>query len=411
MSEIIDFVLYMFVLGPSVEWCLKNPKVNGSRPGSLRGIALAVALLAAIAGTKLSFELVGRESNHFSTLGVRTDATAAEIKRAYRSISLDKHPDKNPDDKTAAETFRKAAAAYEVLKDATKRSTYNRFGADDDKLGSDPASRLGTLSLFYIIWLVVGYLLTMGKASEDGRMWAFSGLLALAVYEYQTRILSVDYLAPVFPYSTVHEKVELLHKLFPPFLHGARMISQVIFMDIGVVNKMRLEEMQLKVDELLLLTSRIPLPEPTQPTSTAAAIAAAVGANGASAVANGATSGGGVAGTEASSPRARAVSKAAAAAADDTASKLDAAGFQPLNAPPNAQAHAAMQAAAGSGGGGAAGAEGAAGAAAGTAPAAPPADSQEAMALAARNKDRLTNVAFFFVAYAGFKYASDNGLL
>ena len=88
VSEIIDFVLYMFVLGPSVEWCLKSPKINGSRPGSLRGIALAIALLAAIAGTKLSFELVGRESNHFSTLGVRTDATANEIKRAYRDVSL-----------------------------------------------------------------------------------------------------------------------------------------------------------------------------------------------------------------------------------------------------------------------------------------------------------------------------------
>ena len=74
--------------------------------------------------------------------------------------------------------------------------------------------------------LVVGYLLTMGKGSEDARTWAFSGLLTLAVFEYQTKILSVDYLAPIFPQSTVYEKVEILHKLFPPYLHGARMISQ-----------------------------------------------------------------------------------------------------------------------------------------------------------------------------------------
>lgn len=87
-SEIVDFVLYMFVLGPSVEWCLKSPRVNKGRPGSARGIALAVALLAAIALGKLSFDLVGREPNHFSTLGVRTDATAAEIRRAYKDISL-----------------------------------------------------------------------------------------------------------------------------------------------------------------------------------------------------------------------------------------------------------------------------------------------------------------------------------
>ena len=49
-SEAVDVVLYLFVLGPAVEWCLKSPRVNGGRPGSRRGIALAVCLLAAIAG-------------------------------------------------------------------------------------------------------------------------------------------------------------------------------------------------------------------------------------------------------------------------------------------------------------------------------------------------------------------------
>ena len=42
-----------------------------------------------------------------------------------------------------------------------------------------------------------------------------------------------------------------MHKLFPPFMHGARMISQVIFTDVALVNKLRLEEMHLKTDELL----------------------------------------------------------------------------------------------------------------------------------------------------------------
>ena len=150
-SEIVDFILYMFVLGPAVEWCLKSPKVNPSRPGSIRGIALATLLLAAIAGTKLSFELVGRDPNHFCTLGVRTDATAAEIRRAYKDISLKYHPDKNPDDKSAGDKFRQAATAYEVLKDASKRTSYNKFGATESQMGSDVASQLGTLSIFYAI--------------------------------------------------------------------------------------------------------------------------------------------------------------------------------------------------------------------------------------------------------------------
>ena len=56
-----------------------------------------------------------------------------------------------------------------------------------------------SMALFYVIWLVVGYLLTMGKSSEEGRTWSFCGLLCLAVFEYQTRILNVDYLAPIDP--------------------------------------------------------------------------------------------------------------------------------------------------------------------------------------------------------------------
>ena len=253
-GDIVDFVLYMFVLGPAVEWCLKSPKVNrGGRPGSATGIALAVLLLGAIAGVKLSYELVSRESNHFETLGVRVDAATSDVKRVWKQISLKYHPDKNPDDPSAAGKFIKYQSAYEVLKDSNKRDIYNRYGLEglkDTSASTDTWSQLQSLSLFYVIWLVVGYLLTMGKASEDGRTWAFSGLLCLAVFEYQTKILSVDYLAPVFPYTTSYEKIELLHKLFPPFMHGARMISQVIFTDIALVNKLRLEEMHLKLDDL-----------------------------------------------------------------------------------------------------------------------------------------------------------------
>ena len=152
-GDVVDFLLYMFVLGPAVEWCLKSPRVNKGRPATTRGIALAVLLLAAVAGVKLSYELVGRQPNHFQVLGVRIDSPMSEIKRAYKQISLKHHPDKNPDDKHASEKFVKYQAAYEVLKDATKRDAYNKFGtAGIDAKDSDTESQLWSLSLFYIIW-------------------------------------------------------------------------------------------------------------------------------------------------------------------------------------------------------------------------------------------------------------------
>ncbi len=387
-GEIVDFVLYMFVLGPAVEWCLKSKKVNPHRPASVQGIALAVLLLAAIAGVKLSWEYVGRDNNHYETLGVRVDSPSSEIKRAYKTISLKYHPDKNPDDPNAATKFIKYQSAYEVLKDSNKRDTYNKFGQAglDDKSGSqDTSSQLWSLAMFYIIWLIVGYLLTMGKASEDGRTWAFSGLLTLAVFEYQTKILSIDYLAPLFPQSTTHEKVEILHKLFPPFLHGARMISQVIFTDVALVNRLRVEEMHVKCDDLFRQVIHM----------------------------NGGSSFAGL------SAKAKGVGSAEIAQmAEETGQRLAKAGQLSNATAPQHPANSAAAAAGAVAGGAVQPAAGSAAGAAAGGSALSPEEQATARAMVAdahaeveRNKSRMTNVAVFFVGYAVFKYVADHELL
>lgn len=66
--------------------------------------------------------------DYYEILGVHKNATDSEIKKAYRILAMKYHPDKNPGDKEAAEKFREAAEAYEVLSDQDKRSQYDRFG-------------------------------------------------------------------------------------------------------------------------------------------------------------------------------------------------------------------------------------------------------------------------------------------
>lgn len=66
--------------------------------------------------------------DYYEILGVAKDADADQIKKAYRKLAMQFHPDKNPGNKEAEEKFKEAAEAYEVLSDSQKRSRYDRFG-------------------------------------------------------------------------------------------------------------------------------------------------------------------------------------------------------------------------------------------------------------------------------------------
>src|SRR5262249_22806804 len=66
--------------------------------------------------------------DYYEILMVEKTSTEVEIKAAYRKAALKHHPDRNPGDKAAEAAFKEASEAYEVLSDAQKRATYDRFG-------------------------------------------------------------------------------------------------------------------------------------------------------------------------------------------------------------------------------------------------------------------------------------------
>src|SRR5205807_1778098 len=83
-------------------------------------------------------------SDLYQVLGVARGADETELKKAYRQLAMQFHPDRNPGDKQAEERFKEVSQAYSVLSDPDKRAQYDRFGT----VGSSPGfadSGFGTL--------------------------------------------------------------------------------------------------------------------------------------------------------------------------------------------------------------------------------------------------------------------------
>src|ERR1700726_4882722 len=64
----------------------------------------------------------------YELLGLQKTASAEDIKKTYRKLAMQFHPDRNPGDKAAEQKFKDISEAYDVLKDDQKRAAYDRFG-------------------------------------------------------------------------------------------------------------------------------------------------------------------------------------------------------------------------------------------------------------------------------------------
>jgi DnaJ-class molecular chaperone len=94
--------------------------------------------------------------DYYEVLGVQRGASAVEVKRAFRRLARELHPDVNAHDPEAEEKFKAAAEAYEVLSSSEQRATYDRFGHEGLRSGGFPPPGAGFGSIEDLIQAVFG---------------------------------------------------------------------------------------------------------------------------------------------------------------------------------------------------------------------------------------------------------------
>ncbi len=105
------------------------------------------------------------KTDYYELLGVSRNASAADIKKAYRRAAQKHHPDRNPDDKGAEEKFKEAKEAYEVLSNGQKRAAYDQFGhAGVDSSAAGAAGAAGGANFSDVFGDVFGDIFGGGRA-------------------------------------------------------------------------------------------------------------------------------------------------------------------------------------------------------------------------------------------------------
>jgi len=245
-----SFLFYTLFVYPSCSWILKPGRFPRKK-----AIIYAIAFLCALAFFKTSFEIVEREANHYNVLGVPRSSTAMEIKKSYKRLSLELHPDKNkaPD---AADQFAHLKASYDVLMDVENRVVYNKFGPDgvkNNKSTFDETGMLLEMGIFYATWAMLSFVLTLGKSGNMARSWIYTGQIVMLLIEITLMTTEEPFPDWFFPKTTEYEWIWLLHTLFPAFMNGCRCLGGFLYVDMEGETRKLLAALEESNKDILLV--------------------------------------------------------------------------------------------------------------------------------------------------------------
>jgi hypothetical protein len=195
-----------------------------------RGVILAVIFLITVSALHMAYENMESGPNAYSMLNMSRGSSTSLIKRTYRNLSRALHPDKNKSP-TAAEDFQRVTHAYNVIIDTDLRRVYNILGEQGVKASAqtviDHKYIMVQMVVYYASSLIFAFLMTFSDPSGDAFALALFGLTFMLFVE--TCLVLEEFELPVWflPYTTSHDIVATMHRVFPAFMNGGRSIIGV----------------------------------------------------------------------------------------------------------------------------------------------------------------------------------------
>mmetsp|Transcript_15543 Transcript_15543/g.23152 ORF Transcript_15543/g.23152 Transcript_15543/m.23152 type:complete len:350 (+) Transcript_15543:131-1180(+) len=230
-EEIVSLLFYIVIVYPACNWILTSKRFTKKK-----SIYCAIAFLASIGIGKVAIEWIDKGPNHYRLLNVHRTSTPLELKKAYKNLSRELHPDKNPSPE-AAEQFSTMKEAYDTLMDLEFRDVYNKLGPEALKSNQriDETQLLMQIGVQYIVWGVIAYVLTMGKSGASARSCIFTGEIIMLILEVSNISTGQgNSLLPswLLPSVADYEVIWMMRSLFPAYMNGCRSICGFLYVDV-----------------------------------------------------------------------------------------------------------------------------------------------------------------------------------
>ena len=172
--------------------------------------------------------------NFYRVLEFSRGDSFEKLKKNFRRISLEWHPDKNKSPE-AVHTFRKVKHAYETLVKPDLRRIYNLYGEEGIRKSVqsviDHKELLINMIVYYVSSAIFAVLMTISEPSGSAMSMCIFGLFCLLLLEMVLILEEVSLPHWFLPYNTSYEIVKLSQRLFPAYMHGVRCIFGAFYVD------------------------------------------------------------------------------------------------------------------------------------------------------------------------------------